>query len=105
MCVCDGVCACIVVGVSCYGTEHVADKRATLFKGKKAGKVLRRFNSVASLSRNEPGEEARRPSNQLLSSCDHAAGLFYSNLTHNCHAASLAVLFMLLREDVNKTNE
>lgn len=29
----------------------------------------------------------------------------YSNLTPNCHAASLAALFILLQEDVNKTNE
>lgn len=32
-CVC--VCVCVVVGASCYGgTEHVADKRAMVFKEK-----------------------------------------------------------------------
>ena len=30
---------------------------------------------------------------------------FYSNLTHNCHTASLAALFISLQKDVNKTNE
>lgn len=31
----QSVCVCMVVGASCYGgTEHVADKRATLFKEK-----------------------------------------------------------------------
>lgn len=88
-------------GTSCYGgTEHVADKRPMCSKGKAGQESVRRFDIIALLSLNEPGEEVWCPQNSLQS-CRQSF-LFKSHTTVT--EPSLATLFILLQEDVNKTN-
>lgn len=65
---------------------------------------MRRFDIIALLSLNEPGEAVWCPQNLLLSRSNQVAGLFIQ-ISYNCQGASLATLFISLQEDVNKTNE
>lgn len=95
--------------------SRVADKRPTLFKGKgRPVKVRADSTSSPRCPLMSLERDVWWPRNPLLSRSNHdeeaaaaaAAGAFYSNLnTRAVTQASLAALFISLREDVNKTNE
>lgn len=66
---------------------------------------MRRFDIIALLSLNEPGEAVWCPQNLLLSRSNQLAGLFIQISHTTVRQPVWPTLFISLQEDVNKTNE